>query len=43
MPIRVLVLRHPAIIAAVLARDYTRGRDDVTVVAVRTPERSTVQ
>lgn len=33
-----LVLRHPAIIAAVLARDYTRGRDDVTVVAVRAPE-----
>jgi hypothetical protein len=27
--------RHPSLIAAVLYRDYTRGRDDVTVVVVR--------
>jgi anti-sigma regulatory factor (Ser/Thr protein kinase) len=27
--------RHPALIAAVLYRDFTRGRDDVTVVVVR--------
>lgn len=27
--------RHPALIAAVLARDHARGRDDLTVVAVR--------
>jgi anti-sigma regulatory factor (Ser/Thr protein kinase) len=27
--------RHPALIAAVLYRDYDRGRDDVTVVVVR--------
>ena len=30
-----LVVRHPGIVAAVLARDYVRGRDDVTVLAVR--------
>lgn len=30
-----LVNRHPAVIAAVLARDFTRGRDDVTVCVVR--------
>jgi len=30
-----LELRHPALIAAALARDHTRGRDDLTVVAVR--------
>jgi anti-sigma regulatory factor (Ser/Thr protein kinase) len=30
-----LIHRHPAIIAAVLYRDFCRGRDDVTVVAVR--------
>lgn len=35
-----LVLKHPAIIAAVLARDFSRGRDDVTVVAVRRNDRS---
>ena len=29
--------RHPALIAAVLFRDYERGRDDATVVAVRNP------
>ena len=27
--------RHPALIAAVLYRDYDRGRDDVTVVVIR--------
>ncbi len=27
--------RHPAVIAAVLYRDFTRGKDDVTVAAVR--------
>jgi anti-sigma regulatory factor (Ser/Thr protein kinase) len=31
-----LALRHPSLIAGVLYRDYTRGRDDVTVVAVKT-------
>jgi hypothetical protein len=30
-----LAVRHPAIIAAILYRDFTRGRDDVTVAAVR--------
>ncbi|WP_205505108.1 anti-sigma regulatory factor [Pseudomonas viridiflava] len=29
-----LIYRHPAIIAAVLHRDYCRGRDDVTVLAI---------
>lgn len=29
-----LMYRHPAIIAAVLHRDYSRGRDDVTVLAM---------
>ena len=28
---------HPAILAALLQRDFTRGRDDVTVLAVRDP------
>jgi Stage II sporulation protein E (SpoIIE) len=27
--------RHPALVAGVLYRDWSRGRDDVTVVAVR--------
>ena len=31
-----LTLRHPSIIAGVLYRQYTRGRDDVTVIAVKT-------
>jgi hypothetical protein len=26
--------RHPAVVAAVLYRDFTRGRDDVTVVVI---------
>jgi hypothetical protein len=30
-----LLERHPSLIAGVLYRDYTRGRDDVTVVAAR--------
>ena len=30
-----LELRHPALIASVLFRDFTRGRDDVTVCVVR--------
>ena len=30
-----LATRHPALIAAVLYRDYDRGRDDVSVVVVR--------
>lgn len=29
-----LVLRHPAVIAAVLHRDFCRGRDDVTVLVL---------
>ena len=29
-----LLLRHPAVIAGVLSRDFTRGRDDATVVVV---------
>jgi anti-sigma regulatory factor (Ser/Thr protein kinase) len=30
-----LLLRHPAVIAGVLYRDFNRGRDDVTVVVAR--------
>lgn len=30
-----LVNRHPAVVAALLYRDFTRGRDDVTVFAIR--------
>ena len=30
-----LAARHPALVAGVLYRDHTRGRDDVTVVVVR--------
>lgn len=30
-----LTVRHPALIAAVLYRDYSRGRDDVTVAVMR--------
>lgn len=30
-----LAARHPALIAAVLYRDYDRGRDDVSVVVIR--------
>jgi anti-sigma regulatory factor (Ser/Thr protein kinase) len=35
-----LLFRHPAIVAAVIARDFTRGRDDATAVAVRMAERN---
>jgi hypothetical protein len=27
--------RHPALIAGVLYRDFSRGRDDITVIAAR--------
>ena len=30
-----LATRHPAIIAATLARDFSRGRDDMTVLVAR--------
>ena len=30
-----LEARHPAVVAAVLCRDFDRGRDDLTVVALR--------
>lgn len=30
-----LLLRHPATVAAVIARDFSRGRDDATTVVVR--------
>ena len=30
-----LLTRHPAIVAAVLHRDYTRGNDDSTIVIIR--------
>jgi anti-sigma regulatory factor (Ser/Thr protein kinase) len=33
-----LMLRHPALIAGVLYRDFQRGRDDVTVIAARQQE-----
>lgn len=29
-----LVHRHPAVIAAILHRDFCRGRDDVTVLVI---------
>jgi hypothetical protein len=31
-----LAMRHPALIAGVLHRDFLRGRDDATVLALRT-------
>jgi len=34
-----LALRHPAVIAAVLLRDFDRGRDDATVVVLALGER----
>ena len=34
-----LALRHPAVVAALLHRDFTRGRDDVTVLAIRLEDR----
>ena len=30
-----LTMKHPSIVAGVLCRDYTRGRDDVSVVGLR--------
>ncbi len=30
-----LVMRHPSLVAAVLYRDFLRGRDDATVLATR--------
>lgn len=30
-----LLMRHPAVVAAVLCRDFIRGRDDATVLVVR--------
>lgn len=36
-----LLLRHPATIATVLVRDFTRGRDDATAVVVRMVEGAT--
>jgi hypothetical protein len=30
-----LAMRHPALVAAVLYRDFSRGRDDVTVFVAR--------
>jgi hypothetical protein len=30
-----LLAHHPALIAGALYRDFNRGRDDVTVVALR--------
>ena len=35
-----LITRHPAVVAAVLLRDFGRGRDDATVVVVRSDRRS---
>jgi hypothetical protein len=32
-----LARRHPSLIAGVLYRDFTRGRDDVTVLVVTVP------
>lgn len=37
-----LPLRHPALVAAILFRDFTRARDDVTVVAIRERTRGAV-
>jgi hypothetical protein len=33
-----LLTRHPSVIAGVLYRDYTRGKDDTTVVVIRRTE-----
>ncbi|MDF3982549.1 ATP-binding protein [Luteibacter sp. PPL554] len=35
-----LVTRHPAVIAALLYRDFNRGRDDVTVLAITLEDRA---
>jgi hypothetical protein len=31
-----IVRHHPSVVAGALFRDYTRGRDDVTVLVLRT-------
>ena len=36
-----LIGHHPAVVASVLLRDFGRGRDDATVVAVRSDRRDT--
>ena len=36
-----LALRHPSVVAGVLYRDYSRGRDDAVVVVVRASARMT--
>src|SRR5512134_3333753 len=33
-----LMEKHPGVVAAILYRDFTRGRDDVTVVVARSPQ-----
>jgi anti-sigma regulatory factor (Ser/Thr protein kinase) len=38
-----LTARHPAVIAGLLYRDFSRGRDDVTVLAVRDISRTGVR
>jgi serine/threonine protein phosphatase PrpC len=35
-----LIGRHPAVVAAVLLRDFGRGRDDATVLVVRSDRRA---
>ena len=35
-----LLARHPSLVAGVLYRDFSRGRDDVTVVVLREAARS---
>ncbi|MCC8394851.1 ATP-binding protein [Paraburkholderia sp. MMS20-SJTR3] len=37
-----LTLRHPALIAAALYRDFARGRDDLTVFVARVPRKESV-
>ena len=37
-----LIRRHPSVVAGVLYRDFTRGRDDALVVVVRPPARDAV-
>jgi hypothetical protein len=37
-----LLLRHPAVIAGVLTRDFVRGRDDATMLVVSRPRRGDV-
>lgn len=37
-----LLIRHPAVIAAIVCRDFLRGRDDATVVVVSRPAKAAV-